>query len=225
MRHVRFAVVALALLLPATGLARFVASRGLWSGAIHLDEIPRQIGPWSVQDEQALSPEELTMLQPDGYTARLYAAPDRPPIWLYVAFYSRRSAYGKGAHDPAICYPAQGWEVLSTRSVEVALPRGERLVGTVFRAHQGRVQQDVLYWFQPAERWPQGQAREQLARVWDAVAGRPQYAFVRLAAMSRAGEGAERDLLEFASELGWPVRRALGPEEMMEGPLARARVR
>ena len=211
MRHLRFAVVALALLLPATGLARFVASRGLWSGAIQLDEIPRQIGPWSVEHEQALSQEELTMLQPDGYAARLYTAPDRPPIWLYVAFYSRKSAYGKGAHDPAICYPAQGWEVLSTRSVEVALPRGERLVGALFRAHQGRVQQDVLYWFQPAERWPQGPAREQLARVWDAVAGRPQYAFVRLAAMSRAGAGAERDLLEFASELGWPVRRALGP--------------
>ena len=223
MRHVRFAVVALALLLPATGLARFVASRGLWGGAIPL-EIPRQIGPWSVQHERALSPEELTMLQPDGYAARLYAAPDRPPIWLYVAFYSRSSPYGKGAHDPAICYPAQGWEVLSTRSVAVALPRGEHLVGTLLRAHQGRVEQDVLYWFQPAERWPQGQAREQLARVWDALAGRPQYAFVRLAAMSPAGAGAERDLFEFASELGWPVRRALSPAGM-EGPPARARVR
>jgi hypothetical protein len=83
--------------------------------------------------------------------------------------------------------------------------KGARLLA----AHRGSAKQSVLYWFQPAGRWPAGAAVEQLARVFDAVAGRPQYAFVRLAAPGDASLDDERDLAEFAAQIARPIRAAL----------------
>jgi hypothetical protein len=67
-------------------------------------------------------------------------------------------------------------------------------------------EQAVLYWFQPASRWPKAGALEQLFQVFDAASGRPQYAFVRLS-NPRDGSGqSEADLMEFASALAPAIR-------------------
>jgi len=79
---------------------------------------------------------------------------------------------------------------------------------TQLTVHQGNDEQLVLYWFQPSERWPKGRFAEELARVTDAVAGRPQYGFVRLAT-SEVSERGRADLLEFAARIAWPIRRSL----------------
>jgi hypothetical protein len=70
----------------------------------------------------------------------------------------------------------------------------------------------VLHWFQPAARWPASAAVEQLARIFDAVAGRPQYAFVRLSTRMQAVGPleTERELADFAAQIASPVRDALG---------------
>jgi hypothetical protein len=51
-----------------------------------------------------------------------------------------------------------------------------------------------------------------VVRIWDALTGRPQYAFVRIAVPSLPGHDAERELLEFAAEIAWPIRAALSPD-------------
>jgi hypothetical protein len=68
----------------------------------------------------------------------------------------------------------------------------------------------VLYWFQPAGRWPGGAAVEQLLRIFDAIAGRPQYAFVRLSAPGRSDLEPTADLADFAARIAGSVRDALG---------------
>jgi len=208
----RLVAVALSFLLPALAL-------GAWSGLSRASEplpglasFPRAIGPWALVEEGALSAEERAMLEPDSYIAWQFEAPGRSPISVYVALYRAPSPDGEGAHDPALCYPASGWEVMSTRSAEIALPRGGRLVGTLLSAHLSSNERKALYWFQPAERWPGTQSWEQLARIGDSLAGRPQFAFVRLSAPVVAGRDAEQDLLAFAAEIGWPVRQARTPE-------------
>ena len=67
----------------------------------------------------------------------------------------------------------------------------------------------VLYWFQPATRWPTHPVPEQLLRAVDAVTGSPQFAFVRLSAPSDGGQTAKRDLAEFAEKIAPQVRQAL----------------
>lgn len=196
-----------------------VLALGAWSGVGRASEplpglagFPRTIGAWTLAEEGALSAEERAMLEPDSYIAWQFEAPGRSPISVYVALYRGPSPDGEGAHDPALCYPASGWEVMATRSAEIALPHGGRLTGTLLTAHLGSDERKALYWFQPAGRWPGTQAWEQVARIGDSLAGRPQFAFVRLSAPVEPDHDAERDLLEIATEIGWPVRQALSPE-------------
>jgi EpsI family protein len=210
--RLRLAAVAVALLIPALVLANWVRTRGASAQALALPSLPREIGPWKLSESRQLSALELELLEPDAYLARTYVAPGRPPVWLYLGLYSEQTSFGRGAHDPTVCYPAQGWEVLATHSLTVHLPGGGDFIGNAFVAHRGTEEQKVLYWFQPAERWPGRQIREQVVRIWDALAGRPQYAFVRIAVPSLPGHDAERELLEFAAEIAWPVRLALSRE-------------
>ena len=208
-RRARLLAVVVALLLPGIATARFVAGRSGGETPLSLRHLPAQVAGWEATEQTRLTPEELEVLAPDDYVSRRYEAPDRAAIELYVSLYAEQSSHGNGAHDPAVCYPAQGWEVIATRPIEVGVSGGERFAATLLTAHYGPAEQRVIYWFQPAERWPARQLREQLTRVWDALAGRPQYAFVRLAAAAGVDENPERDLLEFAGEIARPVRDAL----------------
>jgi EpsI family protein len=197
----------LALLVPVLVQARWIAGEGTGPPAT-VPMLPEAIGPWVVVDEQRLSEQHQAMLTPDAHVWRLYEAPERSPIWIYVAAYGGRTGYDGGAHDPEVCYPAQGWEIVASRDVEVPLERAT-LRAKLLEAHQAGHEQKVLYWFQPAARWPRGAALEQLARILDAVANRPQYAFVRLAAPAVEGFDATADLAEFAAQIAWPVRSGL----------------
>jgi len=207
--RLRLAAAALAFLAPVLLLTRWQAAAGTSRAAIGPPPLPDAIGPWALVEEERLSAEHFAMLTPDSYVWRLYEAEGRAPIWAYVAVYAGRAGYDAGAHDPEVCYPAQGWEILDSRPVSVSLARGEVLRARHLAAHRGSARQSVLYWFQPAARWPVDAAVEQLARVLDAVAGRPQYAFVRLAAPADRDLDGERDLAEFAARIAGPIRAAL----------------
>jgi EpsI family protein len=212
--RLRLVAVSLALLAPGVALARWMTSAGTRSATLQAPALATQIGPWTYRDEIQLSADHLAMLEPDSYLWRLYTAPSGVGIWVYAAFYGGRAGYDAGAHDPEVCYPAQGWEILSARTASVPLPGGERLVAKLLDAHHGSVTQKVLYWFQPAGRWPAESSLEQLARVADAIAGRPQYAFVRLAANAAPGQDAtaEAELADFAARIAETMRAALEPE-------------
>jgi hypothetical protein len=81
-----------------------------------------------------------------------------------------------------------------------------RLHGTLLRVHLESFEQAVLYWFQPAGRWPAPSALEELLRVFDAMLGRPQYAFVRLVALTGSSPAETHDLTEFAASFAPAVR-------------------
>jgi EpsI family protein len=207
--------VALALLLPGQLLGVWLFGAGP-APRVPPSAIPSQVGPWSGGADEALNPRVLEVLDLSSYVARSYSASGRPPIGLYVGFYAGRAGYATSPHDPEICYPAAGWETVATSSVEVPVPGGTSLRAHLFDVQLGNKRQLVLYWFQPAARWPRGAVAEELSILLDAVAGRPQYAFVRLVAsvpevaMRSAVLG---DLTAFASELAWPVRVAVSGEQ------------
>jgi EpsI family protein len=213
--RLRLVGVALALLLPGQLL-------GVWLFAdgppmqVPPSAIPSHMGPWSGGADEPLDPRVLEMLEPSSYAARTYSARGRPSIGLYVSFYAGRAGYARSPHDPEVCYPAAGWETVATTSVEVPVPGGNSLRAQLFDAQLGAQRQLVLYWFQPVARWPQGVVVEELRILLDAVAGHPQYAFVRLVAgVPEVGlrSAVLGDLIAFASELAWPVRAAVSGEQ------------
>ena len=135
--------------------------------------LPAQVGAWRSTQEEQLSDEVWAVIEPDAHVVRRYEAPGRSPIWLYLGLYVGRWGDKNFAHDPKVCYPAQGWEIIATEQRRLALKNSESLKATFLEVQNGLREEAVVYWFQPARRWPGGSAVEQLMRVYDAVTGRP----------------------------------------------------
>ncbi len=172
--------------------------------------IGQQLGGRVVGEVQVWSPEVLDIIRPERYLLRRYDAATRgEPIWTYVSFYRGVLQLGAGAHDPALCYPAQGWEVLDSQSIDIPMAGGTEVPATLMRALRGGQQQLVLYWIQPASRPPAPWAQEQVLRVADALSGQDQYAFVRLSTPLDQNLGSEEQLLDFARDLAPRVQQAV----------------
>jgi len=207
----RLGLVVLFLLLPPGAFLL-----GGWSGNIatrfDISDPPDTLA--NAIDER-LDPYILRVIQPDKYLMRHLTGAEGSNSSVFVSFYS---GYGTtGAHDPAVCYPSQGWELSQVGFREVPLPNDESLTASFFRATNGRDESLVLYWFQPAGRWSQGHPEEMFFRVFDAVSGRKRYAFVRLstplAMLAGSGsESAQELLLELAGDLAPWVRRVVDGE-------------
>lgn len=208
-RPVRLLACVLALALPAGALGTW-SLRSTQAGVEtpRLD-LPAHIGDWHRTTEERLEADVFSSVQPDAYLLQRYEAPNRSPIWLYLAVYLGRAGYGRGAHDPEICYPGQGWEIVHSDALSVTVPSGEELVVRALKVQRVQAHETVLYWFQPSDRWPVNGALEQLMRLIDATRGRARYAFVRLSARSGDGSGAAADLRDLAARLAPEVRGAL----------------
>jgi EpsI family protein len=203
--------VFLCLLLPllSFGLAR---ARARATHEFDSALIPARLGPFVLDRDDALPDDVRAMLSPAAYVFRLYTRADGAPVWAYVAFYDGLGA--SGAHDPEVCYPAQGWDVVGLHDRALELPSGDRLHAHFLAATQGAAEELVLYWFQPPERWPAAPRLEPWLRAVDGLAGRSRYAFVRLSTrVTPSVEGsvpaAEAELGELARELAAPVRAAV----------------
>lgn len=203
----RLATSLIAVLVPALLLGSWTQARRTDETHVPTLRIPERIGAWTSVTEDTLDEEALQQIRPDAYRLRAYAAPGHASIWLYVGLYGGRGGDGRGTHDPEVCYPAQGWEILQSGPSEILLEDFAVLHTAALRVHNQRRKQSVLYWFQPAGRWPGRPALDQLYRVFDALVGRPQYAFVRLSATEDGSGQAGADLAEFAA-LAAPALRA-----------------
>ncbi len=176
--------------------------------------LPEQIAAHRLVREQPLDAEVESMLEPESYTMRRYEHGDSA-VWVYFAIYSGTDS--TGAHDPAVCYPAQGWDAGAPEERPLALPDGENMAVRAMAATLGGREERVLYWFQPAARWPTFTPREQVERIVDGFAGRSQYGFVRLSTQVRGATPEERaaadaKLAKIALELAPAVRRAVADD-------------
>jgi EpsI family protein len=207
----RLILVSAALLVP-TATHHLIAQRATAVHRFDLQRIPARIGSLDLSSEEELPEHVLEMISPDAHTLRLYTDGSGAGVWAYLAFYSGTGA--KSAHDPEVCYPAQGWDIAALRGREVTLADGESLSVKLLAASLGSQEELVLYWFQPAGRWPRRSPVEQALRGIDALEGRSRYAFVRLstriAGNDRAQQSAaEARLVEAARALAPAVREAV----------------
>ena len=205
----RLIAAILAVLAPTTVLATW-AGRDSAAGVKFDDSsIRNELAGRAVGAVDFWPPEVLEQIQPEKYLLRRYDAADGSALWAYVGFYKQLSQLGVGAHDPTLCYPAQGWEVMEVREARLPAGDGDSLTARLVRAYREGREEVVLYWIQPASRWPGSPASEQLLQVVDAITGRDRYAFVRLSMQSRRGFDPEPELRRFAEALAPRVRAAV----------------
>ena len=187
------AAVLVCLLLPLASFG-LVRSRAHVSRAFDTSLVPARLGAFELARSDELPEDVRAMIAPDAYQLRLYSGPPGAPVWVYLAFYS--GAGTTGAHDPTVCYPAQGWDLVGLRERALELPGGDTLHARFLAATQGPSEELVLYWFQPAERWPASSHFEPLLRAVDGLLGRSRYAFVRLSTRVAAPDPAELSAAE-----------------------------
>ncbi|MBW2359369.1 MAG: EpsI family protein [Deltaproteobacteria bacterium] len=203
----RLLAVAIALVVPGIAFASWMLQTYQPPGPVTTIEVPDEVGPWRGVQDDVFSPEVVSRLGMDSYRLRQYAAPQQATIWLYVGMYGALRAGGGKYHDPAGCFPAQGWEVMDYQQLEIDMIGSGTLHSQIMEVQRGSERQSVLYWFQPFGRWPADRSAAELLRVFDAIRGSPEYAFVRLSAP--AGPTSERNLVEFAAEIAPTVRAAV----------------
>ncbi len=211
MTKLRLALVLAFVSLPLLA-ARIVALRATAPRSFDAHSLPDRIAAHRLVHEQELEAETLAMLEPASYAMRLYSDDRDSSVWVYFAIYSGTDT--TGAHDPTVCYPAQGWDTHTPQERVLVAADGESMSIKTMGASLGGKEERVLYWFQPAARWPTSTPREQLLRMWDGLAGRPQYGFVRLSSqVSQPGEEAiarvDARLAEIALALAPTVRQAV----------------
>jgi len=201
----RLAAVLLGLALPGT----LLLYESLFSTPdprdFDLGTISREAAGYRQTAEDRLTPDVLAQIEPDAYRFWLYRKSGAPPIWNYMAFY--RGIVFTGAHDPAVCYPAQGWDIRESRTLKIPMDDGTPLHARLLRTDLNGREEMTLYWFQPAARWPGAAWAEQLLRIWDSLRGSPQYAFVRLSAP--ASQATEAMLVRFARAIAPDIRKVV----------------
>jgi EpsI family protein len=199
MRELRLGLVLAALCLPlALG---FVDGRGGdRSLAFDVSDAPKQIAGLATVGDSELDPLVMEIVAPGAYLMREYSGGSTNAL-VYVAFYT---GFGSSsAHDPQVCYPAQGFDIGEVRKVAVDLRDGSRVWSKVFRARQGGFEEVVLHWFQPRDRWPADPLLEPWVRMLGALRGRKAYAFVRVSVQIGVGGAAkaEQEAIAIAAEL------------------------
>jgi EpsI family protein len=173
--------------------------------------LPREVEGFVSRDLE-LSEEEIRVAGVTDYLMRVYRPKDSTgasAFSVYVGYYDQQGQ-GKTIHSPKNCLPGAGWEVLASRTAEIATSGGSVTVNrVVLQRNDERAL--VLYWYQGRGRV---QANEYVVK-WDllrdsALKGRSDEALVRIVVPINESEDTAFDLsVIVASEILPSVYRAL----------------
>lgn len=154
-----------------------------------LIDFPLRLGGWT----GVASPLErhyLDALALDDYVMADYAAADRRPVNVYVAYYLSPKK-GRSSHSPKQCIPGGGWEIMSfepTRMDHVAGIMPGQEINRVVVQKDGH-KQIVYYWFKQRDRWITSEYLVKFFLFWDSLTRhRADGALVRLASSVHPGE-------------------------------------
>jgi len=115
-------------------------------------------------------------------------------VTVYIAYYQDMGTSDL-AHAPEVCYPGQGWKIVSNREIDF-VPAGSGI--NVKRMHIARnMEQEVVYsWWQTRERIIPSNSRYRLYQIINRISGNDIASiWVRVSAES-AGPGRTDDLGE-----------------------------
>jgi EpsI family protein len=153
---------------------------------------PPTIGEWEGRDTARFTAEELAVLGADEYLSKIYAAPPRSYVGLYIGYYESQRQ-GDSIHSPLNCLPGAGWQPLSKSYVAIPVSSDGRTI-TVNRyvIEKGLERQVVLYWYQSHGRVVANEYRSKVLMVYDAMRlNRSDAALVRVISGYMSSEGAQ----------------------------------
>jgi EpsI family protein len=129
---------------------------------------PKRVGTWIVDTRgpvQLISPDQKALLNKlyNQTLSRTYVNPQGDRVMLSVAYGGDQSD-GTSAHRPDVCYPAQGFDILSSGSSVWQLP-GQQLPTRHLLARLGARIEPVSYWVVVGDRIALGGTDQKLAQL------------------------------------------------------------
>lgn len=138
--------------------------------------IPNQFGDWIAENDKGglvVNPQQEAQLK-DLYSevmTRTYVhKPTGRKIMLSIA-YSADQRHENQVHKPEVCYPAQGFELLSTKKDWVTTSSGN-IPAMRVSTRQGQRVEPVTYWIRIGDKVVRGAIEQNLARVQFGLLGR-----------------------------------------------------
>lgn len=206
----RKAAVALALMAgAAAGALAWRPTRRLADGRPPVDLealFPRRFGAWAIDTRlpiQLVSPDQQAMLDRlyNQTLSRSYVNARGERIMLSVAYGGDQSD-GTRAHIPEVCYPAQGFQIMSRAVGTLALAQG-RLPVRRLVARQGGRNEPITYWIVIGERVATSGTEVKLAQLSYSVRGViADGMLVRVSSISNEAAGAFGLHEDFVRALG-----------------------
>jgi len=210
MTRVRLHAVAVSICLVAASVLGHVAKPTihLADQQQHLDLeqlFPKRIGAWVVDTNQPvsiISPDVKALLDKlyAQTLTRTYVNPEGVRIMLSVAYGGDQSDATR-AHRPDVCYPAQGFDILSSGVGEVALQSGRLPVRRMVAKLGGRIE-PVTFWFAVGEYTAVSGQDQKLAQLRYGLRGIiPDGMLVRVSSINSDERAAYASQADFISSL------------------------
>lgn len=105
---------------------------------VPVENFPRQVGNWTCREEQPIDKEVAERCPTAHFVQRIYQDRDGNEVQLLLM----TATGADDIHDPAICFPSQGWLVESQKDKQVA---GQTI--TDMSAQQNGTELKTLYWY------------------------------------------------------------------------------
>jgi EpsI family protein len=144
------------------------------------DIVPDRVGAWQlahaphVQVGLATPSNATDRDQPyDDQVTRLYRDSEGHGLMLAVAYGAQQRQEVK-IHRPELCYPAQGWEVLSLHShrFDVGRDTGQAIDGHRMLVRNGQLDEAVSYWIRIGSTYSDSAWQTRWVIVVDGLAGK-----------------------------------------------------
>lgn len=169
------------------------------------DLFPRSFGSWSVDENTPatlVSPDTAALIEKiyQQTLSRTYVDAQGHRIMLSVAYGGDQSD-GTRAHRPEVCYPAQGFEILNNRRVELSIS-GQHVLARELFAKQGERYEPIVYWIVVGDRTATSGTEQKLAQLHYGLRGIiSDGMLVRVSSIDRDEDKAQQIHLQFLNQM------------------------
>ena len=177
---------------------------------------PKAFGDWKIDDRmpvQLISPDTQAMLNKiyNQTLSRTYVSAKGDRIMLSVAYGGDQSD-GTRAHRPEVCYPAQGFQILSNQ--ERVLEIGDRpLRVRQLVSRMGGRNEPITYWITVGERVTLSGTEQKLAQLAYSTRGLiPDGLLVRVSSIDADVGNAYQVQRAFIADMAHGIRADLRPQ-------------
>ncbi|HET6526072.1 exosortase-associated protein EpsI, V-type [Sphingopyxis sp.] len=164
--------------------------------------VPPRFGRWDVISQSGVvlpPPDALSDRLYDNLVTRVYAAADRPPVMLLLAYNNAQDGVLQ-VHRPEFCYPVGGFELSETRDITFNAG-GQSVPANIFTATAPNRVEQVAYFTRLGSSYPRKWSEQRLAVMRANLAGDiPDGMMMRVSALGIDRTQAQALLSDFSRQ-------------------------